>query len=114
MPDEENDYLKFRGKCREAAEAAVLEDPTLRLVRGHYHCPLWGTEEAHWWCVRPDGSIFDPTARQFPSKGLGEYVEFNGVVECAQCGKEIPEAEARFDSRYAFCSSACNMRFVGL
>jgi hypothetical protein len=114
MLGEENDYLKFRGKCREMAEAAILQDPTLRLVRGHYYCPLWNTEEAHWWCVRPDGSIFDPTARQFPSKGLGEYVEFDGVVECAQCGKEIPEEEARFDSRYAFCSSACNRRFVGL
>lgn len=114
MTEETNDYLKFRGKCREMAEAAVLEDPTLRLVRGHYFCPLWNTEEAHWWCVRQDGSIFDPTARQFPSKGLGEYVEFDGTVECAQCGKGIDEKDARSDSRYAFCSSACNMRFVGL
>jgi len=112
--NEDSDYLKFRGKCKEMSEAAVLADPTLRLVRGHYYCPLWGRDEQHWWCVKSDGTIVDPTARQFPSRGLGTYTEFNGIVTCDQCGKEVPEAEARFDSNYAFCSSACNMRFVGL
>ena len=112
--NKDSDYLKFRGKCKEMSEAAVLEDPTLRLVRGHYWCPLWDRNEQHWWCVKPDGTIVDPTARQFPSRGLGTYTEFNGIVTCDQCGKEVPEAKARFDSNYAFCSSACNMRFVGL
>lgn len=109
-----SDYLQFRGKCKELSEAEVARDPSLRLVRGHYFCPLWNREEPHWWCVRPDGAIVDPSARQFPSKGTGIYTEFNGMVSCAQCGKEVPEEEARFDSRYAFCSSRCNMRFVGL
>jgi hypothetical protein len=107
------DYLKFRGKCREYCEAAIAVDPTLTLVRGHYYCPQFG-EQPHWWTVRKDGSVFDPTAAQFPSNGAGLYVPFNGLVECAQCGKEMKEAEASFESNYAFCSGQCHARFVGV
>lgn len=107
------DYLRFRGKCKELAEVAILEDPTLKLVRGHYYCYAHG-EQPHWWCEKPDGTIIDPSARQFPSNGNGAYVPFNGIVECAQCGKEMQEDEAHFESNYAFCSTRCNMRFVGL
>ncbi len=109
-----NDYLEYRGKCKEMAEEAACLDPTLRLVRGYYFCPIWNVEEPHWWCEREDGTIFDPTAKQFPSKGAGIYTEFDGTVTCAECGKEMREVEARFDSNYAFCSVTCNMRFVGL
>lgn len=109
-----NDYLTFRGKCKEMSEAAVQADPTLTLVRGHYFCPIWNTDEPHWWCAKPDGTIVDPTARQFGSKGHGIYTPFNGQVECAQCGKEVPEKDAYFESNYAFCSSRCFGRFVGL
>lgn len=109
-----SDYLEFRGKCKELSEAAVLADPTLRLVRGHYHCPLWNKDEPHWWCVKPDGTIVDPTARQFPSKGLGIYTEFNGRIACSECGKEVTEDEALLESNYAFCSSRCYGRFVGV
>ena len=109
-----NNYLEYRGKCKEMSEAAVAEDPSLTLVRGWYYCPIWNRREPHWWCKKPDGTIVDPTCLQFPSGGLGEYEEFNGVVTCAECGKEIPEEKARFDSNYAFCSDLCNMRFVGL
>lgn len=111
---EQTDYQKFRGKCKEMSEAAVLADPTLTLVRGHYFCPCWCTEEPHWWTTRPDGTIYDPTKDQFPSKGNGIYTKFNGICECANCGKEVPEAEASIDGRYAFCSTLCNMSFVGL
>lgn len=109
-----SDYMKYRGKCREMSEDACNADPTLTLVRGHYYCPIWNTEEPHWWCVRPDGTIVDPSKAQFPSKGLGTYTPFSGVIECSQCGKEMAEEDASFDSNYAFCSTACNMRFVGL
>lgn len=108
------DYMKFRGKCRELSEAAVAADPTLRLVRGYYWCPVWNTQEAHWWTVRADGTVYDPSAAQFPSRGLGTYTEFSGLVQCAECGKEMPESDAHFDSRYAFCSGECNGRFVGV
>lgn len=109
-----SDYIKYRGKCKQLCDAACVADPSLTLVRGHYFCPIWNTNEPHWWTVRPNGEIYDPTKNQFPSKGLGEYVPFDGVVKCAECGKKMKEAEARFDSNYAFCSSLCNMRFVGL
>lgn len=108
----ESDYARFRGKCREAVEAAVAADPTLMPVRGHYICPYWG-EQAHWWAVRPDGTIFDPTALQFPSKGNGFYVPFDGLIECEECGKRIPEAEAYIDPPHAFCSGTCYARCVG-
>jgi hypothetical protein len=111
---EQTNYQKYRGKCREMCEEAIKADPTLTIVRGHYYCPIWNTEEQHWWTVRPDGSIFDPTARQFPSAGLGIYTPFDGMVECAQCGKRVPEKEASFESRYAFCSYQCHGRFVGV
>lgn len=109
-----NDYMKLRGKCREMSEQLVAADPSLTLVRGHYFCPIWNSEEPHWWCVKNDGTVVDPTAMQFPSKGMGVYTPFNGAVECAECGKEVAEEQARFDGRYAFCSYRCNGRFVGV
>lgn len=111
----ESNYLKFRGKCKEFCEQAVSEDPSLTIVRGHYFCPLWNTDEPHWWCVQKDGTIYDPTRLQFPSAGKGIYTSFNGMLECAECGKEFPETpNADIDGNYAFCSTPCHMRFVGL
>lgn len=109
-----DDYLKYRGKCKELSEEAVFNDPTLTLVRGHYFCPIWNTEEPHWWTIRKDGTIFDPTKNQFPSKGLGIYTPFNGLVTCSNCGKEIKEEDASFDSNYVFCSNYCHGYFVGI
>jgi len=113
---EDNSYALYRGKCKELSEKYIADNPDsgLRLVRGYYHCPLWGKQD-HWWVETPNGTIVDPTVKQFPTAGAGaEYEEFNGAVECAECGKELPEEDARFDGRYAFCSTRCNMRFVGL
>lgn len=107
-------YRRYRGRCKELSEAACAADPELKLVRGHYFCPLWGTNEEHWWTVRKDGAIHDPTREQFPSKGFGTYEPFNGVVKCAECGKEIAEEDARIDGNYAFCSYRCNGAFVGV
>jgi hypothetical protein len=112
MSSQEN-YLKYRGKCKEMSEALIKEDPTLTLVRGHYYCPMWG-EQPHWWCKKPDGTIVDPTKNQFPSRGIGEYVEFDGIIKCSSCGKEVPEADAMLESNYAFCSNICHGRFVGV
>jgi len=106
-------YIKYRGKCKQFCEAEIEKDATLTLVRGYYHCPIWG-KQAHWWLVKSDGSIFDPTVGQFPSKGLGEYEPFNGLVYCANCGKEMQEEEASYESNYAFCSYTCHGQFVGI
>lgn len=111
--DVKSDYELYRGKCREMSELEVAKDPTLRLARGYYFCPIWG-KQPHWWTVRPDGTIHDPSAKQFPSKGIGEYVESDGTVECAECGKRLAEADADIDGNYAFCSSRCHGRFVGV
>lgn len=109
----ESDYEKYRGKCKEMSEALVKADSTLMLVRGHYHCPIWG-EQAHWWAKRSDGTVVDPTKDQFPSRGVGEYVEFSGIIPCSNCGKEIREEDADIEGRYAFCSSTCHSHFVGI
>lgn len=110
----ESDYAKYRGKCKEMSEALVAEDPALILVRGYYYCPAWG-EQAHWWTKRPDGTIVDPTKNQFPSRGTGTYVEFDGIVRCAECGKEMKEGDVySAESYYAFCSYKCHGRFVGV
>ena len=110
---EMSDYLKYRGKCKELSSYLVDKDPTLTLVRGHYCCPYWG-KQPHWWVVKSDGTIIDPTAKQFPSKGSGEYIAFNGVVSCSECGIEKLEDEMRFESNYAFCSYGCHGKFVGV
>jgi hypothetical protein len=107
-------YSLYRGRCRELSEAACAADATLTLVRGHYWCPIWNTDEQHWWCVRPDGTIVDSTCEQFPSRGLGIYTPFDGTIDCANCGKTVDEDEARTEGRYAFCSYHCHGQFVGV
>jgi|GEM_PF-2387843 len=111
--DVDNDYIRYRGKCKEMVDSACESDPTLTPVRGHYICPIWGKQQ-HWWTVRADGAIYDPSCKQFPSKGFGDYVPFNGSYECSECGKIVKESEADIDGRYVFCSTKCHMKFVGL
>lgn len=102
----------LRGKCQEYAEAAVAADPSLRLMRGWYVDPIWGREE-HWWTERPDGTIFDPTAAQFPMGGVAEwYEEYQGVFPCEHCGTEVHEDSPE---RYEMCCSGrCYGRMVGV
>lgn len=102
--------LELRSTCEEAAIAACDRDPSLRLVRGHYWCPLLNTEEAHWWTVRPDGSIYDPTREQFMSAGAGAYTEFAGTITCEHCGQKAQEEEASFAGGHAYCSYDCRCR----
>lgn len=111
---EQTDYSKYRGKCKEYCEAAILRDPSLVLVRGRYWCPIWNTDEAHWWTKKSDGSIFDPTAKQFPSKGHGTYTEFDGTVTCEECGRSIQEEHIVQVGNYACCSQMCACRLVGV
>lgn len=109
----ETDYLEYRGKCKEMAEAAAAQDPTLKVVRGYYHCPLWG-KQAHWWCVRADGTIYDPTVKQFPSKGVGaEYVEYDGTIDCEYCGTTVSEMDKYQIDHHVYCSGECYGHDVG-
>lgn len=114
QPEEEldNNYTKYRGKCKEMSEELVKENSNLRLVRGHYHCPVWGEQE-HWWTVDiNDGTIHDPTKLQFPSKGCGEYIEFNGFCTCTVCGKKTKEEDTIFYSNYTYCSDECVLKDI--
>lgn len=113
ITEELKNYRKYRGKCKSAAEKACACDPSLTIVRGHYICLMWGKQQ-HWWTVRKDGSINDPTKDQFPSGGFGEYVPFDGTVYCDECGKIVPEDDATLggNGRYAFCSYRCFGKFI--
>jgi len=110
----ETDYSKFRGKCKEMSESLVEEDPSLRLVRGHYFCPIWNTEEPHWWCESEDGTVVDPTAKQFGSKGHGIYTEFDGNITCEECGEVFTEDQLVMMGTHPVCSDQCAARLVGL
>ncbi len=109
-------YAQFRGRCEELSKAAAKDDPSLTVVRGWYTCPIWRREEPHWWTVRADGTIYDPTAEQFPSKGMGLYTPFTGTVECHECGKELPERDAIIcgNGHYVVCSDRCFASLVGV
>lgn len=113
MDQRDENYHKYRGKCKEMSEALAKANPALRVVRGHYFDPEWGAEP-HWWCVDKDGKVHDPTALQFPSEGRGEYVEFDGWLECEECGKSIHENETTFNGNHGYCSNECACRAVGL
>ena len=108
-----SDYLQFRGKCKELSESMVLSNPSLRIVRGFYVCPMWG-KQPHWWCISPDGTIVDPSVRQFPTAGVGaEYVEFDGCIECEYCHKSVPEKNAYSVEHHVYCSGECYGHDVG-
>lgn len=110
----ESNYLKYRGKCKEYCEKAIECDPTLTLTRGYYFDAVWGKDEPHWWTVREDGTIFDPTKKQFPTCGGGIYTEFDGWFECEQCGKKVSENDAITMGNYVCCSGMCAKRLVGV
>jgi len=108
-----SDYIEFRGKCKELCEKSVEKDPSLRLVRGYYLCPMWG-KQMHWWCEKEDGTVVDPTVRQFPTRGAGAiYIEFDGNIECEYCNKRVSEQKAYRCEQHAYCSYACYGHDVG-
>lgn len=108
------DYIRYRGKCKEYSEYLACHVPELRLVRGYYTCAITGVKEEHWWCETEEGEIIDPTKYQFPSCGIGEYEEFNGFFPCEQCGRTIREGEGINIDHYIVCSHKCALNLVGL
>jgi hypothetical protein len=97
------------GKCAEVTIAMQATFPELRRVRGHYYCPVWGERE-HWWLIDAEGEIVDPTAKQFPSGGLGEYVEWDESQPeptgmCPNCGGHCYGGES-------VCSEKCGIEYV--
>lgn len=97
------------GQCAEITERMNKVFPELRRVRGHYYDAIWGERE-HWWLVTSDGSVIDPTFKQFPTKGKGAYVPWrDGAPEptgiCMDCGSAV------FNKDY-FCSKECERSTV--
>ena len=112
----ESDYSKYRGKCKEFVDELVKSNKALRAVRGFYYCPIWNKEEQHWWAEDESGNIHDPTKKQFASKGVGEYREFDGTLECEICKKTFDEGKPGSDCGpgHVVCSGYCYCRMVGI
>lgn len=108
----QSDYEKYRGKCKEFAEDLCKKDPSLLLIRGWYICPFWGAQQ-HWWCETLSGEVIDPAKDQFPSKGLGEYKKFNGLIPCEYCGEEVKEDGVYQIGQHVYCSYECYGHDVG-
>jgi len=102
----QSDYLKYRGKCEEEAKKLASIDQSLLVIKGWYICPIWG-KQAHWWCKDSAGRIIDPTAKQFPSNGIGEYVEYDGTIECEFCHAITTEGDCCIDGHHVYCSYEC-------
>lgn len=116
MADNVTNYKLYRGKCKEMCDEWLLKYPELKLTRGYYMCPMWGKQE-HWWLVDDEGGIIDPSVKQFPTGGVGaEYIEYDGTLECENCGKTFMEGDkdSDFMGRYPVCSSRCALELVGL
>ncbi len=56
--------VKLQGLCHEASLAMSLAFPELNVVYGEAYTNTGIVY--HWWCKAPDGTIVDPTKRQFP------------------------------------------------
>ena len=97
------------GACAEMTLKMKEAFPELTRVRGHYYCLVWG-ERAHWWLATPEGQIVDPTATQFPSRGIGVYAPWEEGAEeptgqCPNCG------DLCYGGR-DLCSDACERSYL--
>jgi hypothetical protein len=101
FPEAQRQRIALRGTCQWAVIEMVTAFPELRKVRGHYNG--W----PHWWCATPDGTIVDPTRKQFGDPG-GDYVEYTGpdpIGKCMECGELVWTREQSGSS--AACSREC-------
>lgn len=103
------DYVA--GLCADATRRMVVAFPELKRVAGTAYSAMRTTE--HWWCVAPDGTVVDPTARQFSGCGVVEYVPWKPgdevrVGRCMNCGEDIYErVESLQGSRREICGETC-------
>ena len=102
-------YNDAYGKCKEVTQKMQNVFPELTLIRGFYHCPIW-KQRCHWWLVDSQNNVIDPTARQFPSNGSGEYIRWNEkdkepTGKCINCGEYCYDGGT-------VCSDKCGREFV--
>ncbi len=98
------------GLCYKAAHDMAEAFPSLAVVSGHALCLYpWG-KRGHWWCVEPNGTIVDPTAKQFPAIGRYEpYTEGDDIRlgKCMSCGDEIWGSDPEAVYSTILCSKDC-------
>lgn len=93
VPNFKSAYGKCNKLCREMQEVF----PELDLVKGWYKDPIWGDRE-HWWLLDDSGEVVDPTAKQFPTKGLFAYKRVKPgdpkpLGKCMICGAYCYDSE---------------------
>lgn len=97
-------------QCAEVTLKMQEAFPHLIRKRGFYICPFWG-ERTHWWLQEEDGTIVDPTARQFTlSNGTGEYKVLERDEDCPtgvcmDCGAHVYRHQT-------FCSVRCERTYT--
>lgn len=106
------EYLKYRGKCKELSEKYIQDHPEYEIIKGWYWCPFWGKQQHFWTRHKKTKEIVDPSKNQFPSKGMGEYIEYDGMLECEYCGTSIHEEDVYFVDHHVYCSYTCYGRDV--
>lgn len=98
-------------QCRSFSQAMVKQFPELKLQRGIVSfsepCPQ---RYEHWWCVLPNGEIYDPTVEQFKNRDPLVYTVWTPdmpvrVGRCMNCGGDIYGLEK--DGRQSVCSDEC-------
>lgn len=98
-----------RNQCAKYTEQMDKAFPELTRVRGHYYCAFQG-ERQHWWLIDEEGEVVDPTASQFPSKGIGFYDIWDETQEeptgkCPNCGDYC------YKGRHV-CSDSCEVSYI--
>jgi hypothetical protein len=96
------------GKCYEATTAMVSAFPELRRVRGQVITVLWG-ERDHWWCVAPNGSVVDPTKRQFPA--VLRYMPWDESKGEPPQRRKCPDCGDEHHGEDDFCDDSCRRRY---
>lgn len=110
-----SEYKKYRGMCKTLSEEECKKNTNFKLMKGWYYCPIWNSEEQHYWCEDEKGNIIDPSKLQFPSKGQGKYKKYKGVFPCSSCKTDIKESDIDknlVQGKYIFCSGECYGKFI--
>lgn len=110
------------GHCKQQCEKMNKQFPELIPAKGWYFDAIWNEEREHHWLKTSDGEIIDPTAIQFPTKGMTNYyTEYKKgdafkIGKCAYCGNDIVATEEDIDSgKYidlTVCSEECHKAYV--
>lgn len=116
-PNDPTDRQVLRARCSEFTKLFVEKFPHLKRVSGFYgeYDPEGvGLNEEHWWCVDTDGSIVDPTVKQF-TYVQSIYTEYNEDLHqvrlgrCMNCGEDIFGKIS--EGHKCICSDECAAEF---